>query len=245
MAKTLTSILVAVVVGILPAAGVADAQQYQFGAVHQGWTLPEEAWNVDTYLWPSLLSPAVFFAQQFWFDGGGVAYVGLQQEAVGERQVRFSIWNATSTFRSSTPGAACSDFGGEGVGKTCTIPYSFSTGRWYRLRIWRQNDTSQGRWWGAWIIDNQGNESHIGSILAPYGNDAVTGTVSFNEYFGTAVGYPCGHLPASTVYFYQPILNNGASRATIGQPSMLRCSAGRVTPLWNGTLSKLELNSRD
>ena len=235
------AVLVAVAVWILPAP--AGAQQYQSGAVHQYWTLPEEAWNVDTYLWPSLLSPAVFFTQQFWFNGGGLAYMGLQQRTEGMRRVRFSIWNATGARRSAIPGADCRDFGGEGVGKTCTIPYDFSTGRWYRLRIWRLNIMSYGTWWGGWVIDDAGNESYIGSILAPRGVDLITGTASFSEYYGTSVGYPCGRLPPSTVYFYQPILNNGRSRATIGSSNKLRCSAGRVTPLplWNNTLSQLEL----
>ena len=238
------AVLVAVAVWILPAP--AGAQQYQDGIVNQYWTLPEEAWNVDTYLWPSLLNPDVFFAQHFWFDGGGEAYMGLQQgtETEGMRQVRFSLWNATGARRSAIPGADCRDFGGEGVGKTCTIPYYFSTGRWYRLRIWRLNDTSNGRWWGGWVIDDAGNQSYIGSLLAPRGDDLITGTVSFNEYFGTSVGYPCGRVPPSTVYFYQPILNADRSRATIDSSSKLQCSAGRVTPLWNGTLSKLELNYR-
>ena len=84
---------------------------------------------------------------------------------------------------------------------------------------------------------------NIGSILAPRGVDLITGTASFSEYYGTSVGYPCGRLPPSTVYFYQPILNNGRSRATIGSSNKLQCSAGRVTPLplWNNTLSQLEL----
>ena len=109
------------------------------------------------------------------------------------------------------------------------VPYYFSTGRWYRLRIWRLNDTSNGRWWGGWVIDDAGNQSYIGSLLAPRGDDLITGTVSFNEYFGTSVGYPCGRLPPSTVYFYQPILNADRSRATIdsSRVAVHGCRAGR------------------
>ena len=248
LGKSVGALLMAVAALIMSVP--AGAQQYQYGAVHQSWTLPELAWNVDTYIWPSLLSPAIFFTQQFEFNGGGLAYMGLQQGAAefgneNERQVRFSIWDATDTRRSRIPGAGCRDFGGEGVGKTCTIPYAFRTGRWYRLRIWLlndTNDTSHGRWWGAWVIDDAGNESHVGDILAPRGNDLITWVLSFNEYFGTSVGYPCGQLPPSTVYFYQPILNDGDYRATIDSSNTAECSAGRVTPLWDGTLSKLELN---
>ena len=78
------AVLVAVAVWILPA--LAGAQQeyqlqppdpgppvYQEGDVVQFWTMPpevgqstnaygrEQAWNVDTWLWPSLLSPNVSF----------------------------------------------------------------------------------------------------------------------------------------------------------------------------------------
>ena len=43
------AVLVAVAVWILPALAGAQ-QQYQDGSVSQSWTLPEEAWNVDTWL---------------------------------------------------------------------------------------------------------------------------------------------------------------------------------------------------
>ena len=231
------AVLVAVAVWILPALAGAQ-QQYQEGSVSQSWTLPEEAWNVDTWLWPSLLSPSVDFTQHFWFNGAGNAYTSLQQDPDGMRQASFSIWDATGAERSVIPGADCYAFDG---GRTCTIPYDFSTGRWYRLRIWRLNITSYGTWWWGSVIDDAGNESHIGSILAPLGDDLITGTLSFSKYFGTSVGYPCGLLPPSTVYFYQPILNNGGSQATISSSDTQQCSAGRVTPLWNNTLSQLEL----
>ena len=232
------AVLVAVAVWILPVALAGAQQQYQEGSVSQSWTLPEEAWNVDTWLWPSLLSPSVDFTQHVVFNGAGIASTSLQQDLDGMRQASFSIWDATGAERSVIPGADCYAFDG---GRTCTIPYDFSTGRWYRLRIWRLNITSYGTWWWGSVIDDAGNESHIGSILAPLGDDLITGTLSFSNYFGTSVGYPCGLLPPSTVYFYQPILNNGGSQATISSSDTQQCSAGRVTPLWNGTLSQLEL----
>ena len=220
----------------------AEAQQYQWGAVHRFWTMPELAWNIDTYMWPAQVSNADFLTQQFWFENGKVAYMGLQQGGDdGHRQARFSVWDATAARESTVTGSWCRDFGGEGVGKTCTIPYAFSTERWYRLRIWRMEEDSEGQWWGAWVIDDAGEERHIGSIRAPRGNGLIQGTVSFNEYFGTAVGFPCGQLPPSAVYVYQPLLNNGASRAVMGPPNTLQCSAGRVRSLWNDILSTLEL----
>ena len=221
-------------------------QQYQWGAAHQFWTFPELAWIVDTYMWPSLVSASNFHTQQFFFDNGKVAYLGLQQGGEG-RQVRFSVWDATAARESTVAGSFCRDFGGEGVGKTCTIPYAFSTGRWYTLRVRLvEIDSERRRWWRASVVDDAGNEQIIGRIRAPLGNGLIRSAVSWNEYFGTAVGFPCGQLPPSAFYVYQPILNDtfftAGTLATIRGTTRGRCSAGRVTSLWNGTLSRIELN---
>ena len=248
------AVLVAVAVWILPALAGAQ-QEYQLspappeGYVAQSWTLPPEVWNIDTWLWPSLLSPDVSISQEFRFTGT-TGLMSLEQGTEGMRQASFTIRDASGAQRSVIPGAECRAISSGGhpgagipgaAGRTCAIPYDFRTGRWYRLRIWRLNDTSLGRWWGGWVIDNAGNESLIGYILAPRGNDDL---ITSTRSRVTSGHYPCGRrLPPSTVYFYQPILNNGGSRATISRSfGEDDCSAGRVTPLWNGTLSQLELN---
>ena len=208
--------------------------------------MPVAAWSIDTYMWPQMISDADYFAQQFVFEnnpnGDDGAYMGLQQQGDGRQNARFSIWNATAARMSQVDGAQCEEYGHEGSGWTCTIPYVFGTGRWYRFRLRILNENAQGRWWGAWIIDDAGNEQHIGSIRAPRGTGLINGTVSFNEYFGAASGCGAPHLPPSSVYVFNPVLNAGSSRAGIGTPSTLRCSEGRVTSLWNGTLSRLELH---
>ena len=250
------AVLVAVAVWILPAPAGAQ-QEYQLspeepptrpvygeGYISQSWTLPSEVWNIDTWLWPSLLSPYVSFSQEFEFTDFTTGLMSLEQGTEGMRQASFTIWSARGAQRSVIPGAECraiSSGGILGAGRTCAIPYDFRTGRWYRLRIWRLNDTSLGRWWGGWVIDNAGNESLIGYILAPRDDDLITSTRSYSS---TSVRYPCGRrFPPSTVYFYQPILNNDGSRATISRSAGEDyCSAGRVTPLWNGRLSKIEHN---
>ena len=238
---SMTMAVVVHAVAALVQSSTAEAQQYQWGAVHRYWHFPGPAWNVDTYMWPAQVSNADFLTQQFWFEDGGAAYMGLQEQGDGHRQVRFSVWNATAARESAATGSWCRDFGGEGVGKTCTLPYAFRTGDWYRLRIWLTERDSEGDWWGAWVIDDAGEEQHIGSIRAPARSGLIQGAVSFNEYFGTSVGFPCGQLPPSAVYVYQPLLDNGASRASMGAPNMHRCAAGRVRSLWNDTLSSLEL----
>ena len=45
------------------------------------------------------VSNADFLTQQFWFEDGGVAYMGLQEGGDGHRQVRFSVWNAPARRR--------------------------------------------------------------------------------------------------------------------------------------------------
>ena len=269
------AVLVAVAVWILPALAGAQ-QEYQFAPppppprpeyqevfVQQLWMMPPEvgqstnaygrelAWNVDTWLWPSIISPNVSFTQNFSFTGrlynmpppgapprGVSALMSLEQGTEGMRQASFTLLTASGARRSMIPGAECRTI--LSGGRTCAIPYDFRTDRWYLLRIWRLNDTSLGRWWGGWVIDDAGNESYIGSILAPRDDDLISRTWSSSR---TSVAYTCGRFPPpSSVYFYQPILNNGRSLATISYPVVDDCSAGRVTPLWNGTLSQLELN---
>lgn len=222
----------------------AKAQQYQDGNVYQHWDMPVSAWNVDTYMWAERISDANFFAQVFKFEnnvyGDDGAYIGLQQlNGSASRLAKFSIWNATSA-RAAT-GGTCRDFGGEGIGKTCDLPYRFSTGQWYRLRVWALEADANGQWWGAWVIDSAGNESHIGSIRAPLGTGRIADTSSFNEYFGPAA--QCNLLPSSGVYVYNPILNAGQNTATIANTSIGACAAGDVAPLWNGSLSRLRLRS--
>lgn len=220
----------------------AWAQQFRWGAVYQHWSLSAPASNIDTWMWPSMANDAMFFTQVFSIEGSG-SYMGLQQDGGGGRKVRFSIWNATAFRESSVEGAACRRFGGEGVGMTCTIPYAWETGRWYRLRIWMLDSDAEGRqWWGAWVMDDTGREQRVGDIRAP-GPGLITSTSSFNEYYGPAEGFPCGRPPPSAVHVYQPLVDDDSSRAPAAGGSLLQCSGGRVTELWNGELARLDLHT--
>lgn len=224
--------------------GLGEAQQYQNGYVYQNWTMSTTAWNIDTYFWPSRVSDANYFAQTFNFEndpnGNDGAYMGIQQlTGKGSRLAKFSIWNATAA-RPANAGV-CRDFGGEGTGKTCDIPYDFTVGQWYRLRLWRLEADSVGQWWGAWIRDGSGQDSYIGSIRAPAGTGDISRTSTFNEYFGPA--NDCNQLPSSSVFVYAPYLNNRRDSALIDTPSIGACSAGSVTRYWNDKLSALRLGA--
>ena len=188
-----------------------------------------------------MANDAMFFTQVFSIENGG-SYMGLQQDGGGGRKVRFSIWNATAFRVSTVEGAACRPFGGEGVGMTCTIPYAWETGRWYRLRIRMLDTDAEGQWWGAWVMDDAGREQRIGDIRRP-GPELIRATYSFNEFYGQAEGLTCGQPPPSSVYIYQPLVDDDSSRATPSHGSVQHCSGGRVTELWSGELARLDLNT--
>ena len=235
------AVAVAAGLSVLLASRPVRAQQFKWGAVYQHWRLSEPASNIDTWMWPSMTDDAMFFTQVFSIEGSG-SYMGLQQEGNGSRKVRFSIWNATVFRVSTVEGGACRPFGGEGVGMTCTIPYAWETGRWYRLRIRRLESDAGRQWWGAWVMDDAGRELRIGDIRAP-GGGLITGTSSFNEYYGPAAGFACGRPPPSAVHVYQPLVDDDGARAAARGGSLLHCSGGRVTEMWNGELARLDLHT--
>src|SRR5262249_50046278 len=158
-----------------------------------------------------IVSPTNFFAEQFFFNNGGVAYMGVLEQTTGftSRIARFSVWDATAAN-----GPGCTPFGGEGVGWTCTIPFWFAEGRGATVRMGRTDTDSVGQWWDAYIIDSvTGAELWIGSIRAPAGNNLITSTVNFDEYWGEAV--PCNAVPRSKVWFLPPSVNAKAGYGSV------------------------------
>jgi hypothetical protein len=229
--------LTAAVVGMLTAP--AAAEQHRDANAHQWWTLPAPAYNIDQRLTVRAISDATYFALVVWFAHGSDddgAYMGIQQLAGGARIARFSIWNSTS----ATPakGGTCRDFDGEGIGKTCEIPFRFELDHPYRLRMWRV--TGPDNVWGAWIIDEVSHvETAIGQIRAPKADGDVTSADTFDEYFGAA--RPCDQVPASAADIFAPTLNNSSTAttkvtATPGTPTYGACSGGRVSPAEGGAL---------
>lgn len=224
LATTLTAMCLA-----LP--GAASAAQHQNANAHQWWRVPEPAWNLDQRVNVWQRSGANYFAMVFGFQNvstGG--YMGMQREANGALRARFSIWNSTS----ATPGAgaSCRNFDGEGIGKTCELPLSWSTNRWYKYRVWQLSDSGGYRTWGAWIIDQAtGREYHIGNIRAPRGAGLIDEADSFNEYYGNA--FPCYAVPSSSAFFLSPYANQRAYSSYSGT-SVGSCSGGRVTQGYGG-----------
>jgi hypothetical protein len=191
---------------------IVHAQQHQDGYIYQDWLLKDPAWNLDSPLRVDRISNSYFVATTINFEqspnGDDGAYVGIQQRtSKTDRIAIFSIWNASA----AKPALRCRDFGGEGDGKQCTIDFDFYTSRWYTLRVWRLDVSQDGQWWGAWIIDDQGQETWIGSIAAPLGTGDIARSSTFLEYYGPP--RPCDNLKPATVVARRPFFNNRSAEA--------------------------------
>ena len=214
------------------------AAQHVNANVHQWWNVPASAYSIDQEITVVETTDACFFALVVFYQNVTTgAYMGLQQLGDGSPLARFSVWDSTA----ATPGtgASCRDFGGEGIGKTCELPFAFQLNHPYKFRMWRLTNDGQGNWWGAWIIDQvTGKETKIGEIRAPVAAGDISAADSFDEYWGDAV--PCDLVPPSSAIVSPPTLNAGNANTTASSTSIGDCSSGRVTALAGGKV-KLEL----
>lgn len=224
---------------------VAAQIQHGFGAAHQGWRVPagrntqiEEAIEIA-----SPIRTATFYTLQLGFSGSGTAYVGLQQGDPGQLQVRFSLWNSTSATPGS--GATCSKFGGEGVGRTCVLPYPFSADTPYTLRVKRTSSATSGWWWEASVVAANGSTRVIGRIRAPRGVGYIDGAVSWIEYFGPDADDTCvcRTLPQVTRAVFDLPIVNGSTTVGYGDVTEGHCSGGLVTQLPASGTSVIELGT--
>jgi len=116
MKTTAVTAITALLVGVAP----AFADQQQWAAAYVDWTFAEnapEAWMIDQDVWIPQPGLARFFTLNWNFTAGDNGYMGLQTDASGVGNVRFSLWNATDAR-----GTSCRPFDGEGVGRTCELP---------------------------------------------------------------------------------------------------------------------------
>jgi hypothetical protein len=186
------------------------AAQQKWAAAYVNWTFDSapNGRNLDQQIWLPTPSYASFFTMNWnWTNTPNVGgYMGLQTDAAGDGNVRFSLWNATEA-----KGTDCRTFGGEGVGYTCMLPIKIDSNKYYRLRLWRTAGDNSGQWWGGWLIEEKdGNliEHAIGQIkVAANQNTFSASSVSnFSEYWGTAVS-TCDQVPISIAGFSPPAIN--------------------------------------
>lgn len=188
------------------------------------WSTSTELWNIDARFSaarrPGSSGMPYFYARQGSFSGGDSFYMGLQTDGAGPNQriAIFSIWNSTEAVTANDR-AECIPFSGEGVGRSCRVPYNWLPDRTYRLRIWRLNND----YWLATVFDESSQtEEEIGRIRTRAGQgDLRSNVVDFVEYYGGEFS-SCADLSASRVTFHRPTGNNGrvsfvAAGASIGR----------------------------
>lgn len=217
---------------LLGSVATAAADQHRDANVHQWWALSRPAYNIDQSVTLHAMHDSTYVALVVGYEHTSEgAYMGLQQLAGGARIARFSIWSSTAATPAA--GATCRNFDGEGVGKTCEIPFSFQLDHPYRYRIWRLANEDDGNWWGAWIIDDVTHvETAIGEIRAPAAAGDIDSADTFDEYFGDAL--PCDRVPASAGDVAAPTLDDAREVATASTRSIGACSGGHVSSVASG-----------
>ena len=186
-------------------------------AGHYNWGGATGLYNMDFfYTIESDSGPGtyVFWAHQFWFEGGDGGYTGLQtngtirRKSVGNMAI-FSIWQAEKA--KAAQGATAQKFGGEGTGYSVRIPYPYVQGVKYRFRIASEGDS----WWGVTIEDTStGVETYMGSIKVPATWGSLQGySANFTEVFGGAA--TCFDQPYAKARFDLPQANDGTLNAIL------------------------------
>ncbi len=189
---------------------INPTQQHQNANMYTYWKVQgDEYYNIDQRLSIQQLAPSTYWALTFRFkDMSTGGYMGLQTTKLGSKEgiAIFSLWEADSCQKGST-GSYCVDFSGEGVGKSCRIPFNIQLNHIYRLRVWRLENDNLGQWWGAWVKDlDTGIEIHIGKIRVKNAKILKSAPLNFVEYFGGAVS--CDKVPQSIATYYPPTFNN-------------------------------------
>jgi hypothetical protein len=243
----LSILLLALAPLVAPFRAAAQGQHEQ-GFAYQDWIVPW-SWNTEISQAVNVqIAPhATFYALTIGFtpqanetDG---AYIGLQQ-IDGASHARFSVWNSVR----ATPGwgASCRPFQGEGVGRTCQLPFALATDVTYKLliRLVSANDPG-GPWWEGSVLLPDGTKLVIATIQAPAGDGFIGRASSFVEYFGPDRDgtIECIELPpTSRAVFVVPLLNTGWAGYSGTRTGS--CSGGRVTPIPAFGTSVIELGLR-
>lgn len=187
-----------------------QAAQHQNAHLYAFWNFNGCCyWNLDQEVMVAIKAPFSYWAMNWnwaFLTSGG--YMGLQTDGTrfdgtrGDTAI-FSLWNANGVR-----GGSCGSFSGEGSGYSCRRAFTIHSDRFYRLRVWRQERDTQGRWWAAYVLDTAtGVEYPLGGIrVAGDFVNLIGGIMNFSEYYGGAVS--CDAVPISWALFTAPAGNS-------------------------------------
>jgi hypothetical protein len=201
-----------------------SAQQQQYANAYAYWDFGDEVndvENVDQKIWIARPAPASQWVLMWsWVaDPAHGGYFGFNTDAQGKAQALFSLWNADQAR-----GEHCQEFGGEGVGWSCRMPFELKSDVVYKLRLARTKTDSEGVWWGGWIYEESGGESqqeyYIGEIRVKKEMNRIRGNsiMNFSEYYGNVVE-KCSTVPLSILVLAPPNANRKGASDNYGRPS--------------------------
>ncbi len=174
------------------------------------WDMPSlEHYNLDSRIFfgnhvDMSKNPAWFASSQYWPSNGSPGgYIGLQVDSNGRRAI-WSWWGASGCSSSSVTGATCQYFYENGGGHQLVIPYNWTAGRTYKLRMWfLQNNANGTSTWGGWVSDEStGAEHHIGNMHVPQSFGWLDSSINWIEWYG---GHrdTCADIPGIATYFHK------------------------------------------
>jgi len=210
LVRLATVVMLAAVAAVAPA---VPAYAVAPNGTYSNWTWPATTtgyYNFDQRLTVLGHSSGThyFWAHQMHFVDGDGGYLGLQVGSFpnNTKIALFSLWSATAA-----EGANCGPFVEGTPGYTCRLdPYTWVTGREYRLRVWSVGADALGEWWGAWVQDTvTGVDSFVGKIRVPVSwSGLYPWSVSWTEYFGVRPR-TCAKLPWARARFGFPTADAG------------------------------------
>jgi len=147
-----------------------------------------------------------YYAMQFYSEYGDGGYIGLQNRS-GAHWVNFSIWGATWNSGQNM-GGSCRNFGHEGSGVQCDMPYNWQLGKTYTLEYRLVGGST---WEGAIIDDSTGDRTAIGRISIPSSSGWLKGYTNMfvEEYSQGNDQLPnCDYVGHSAMTTYAVVMDN-------------------------------------
>ena len=224
----------------LPAQQASKQQQEANAYIH--WSFdgnPTDIFDVAQELWVATPAHGTQWVMlwKWTADPAHGGYLGFNMDDAGNGQMIFSIWNASTGL--ANVNAKCQEFGGEGTGFSCRMPFTVKKDRFYRLHVNRASTTIEGVWWRASIAEEETTSSKvhaIGALYVPGAMNAISGNSigNFTEYFGAAKEH-CSQVPVSVQFVAPPQANEDgptgkyaytARFSKITTPATGKCASG-------------------